>query len=69
MKLLEVNFPGNRRTKIGDIFGQIFATLFTHVGETFRQSFALGFLASFLRRGIGVRVNGVTGRDAIVHKR
>ena len=42
MKLLAADFPGNRRTKVGEIFRQIFATFFAHVGEKFRQSFALG---------------------------
>ena len=41
-KFLVASFSGNQRTKIGDFFRRIFATFFAHVGESFRQSFALG---------------------------
>ena len=41
-KVLAPTLPGSRRTKIGEITRQIFAAFFVHVGEEFRQSFALG---------------------------
>ena len=44
MTFLAANFPKYRRTKIGDFFCQIFATLFTHVGEQIRHRVSLSGL-------------------------
>ena len=42
VKFLAPTFPGNWRTKIGEKFSHFVAAFFAHVGETFRQNFALG---------------------------
>ena len=42
VKFLAPTFPGNRRLKIGENFRHFFAAFFVHLGEKFRQNFALG---------------------------
>ena len=69
VKFLAANFPGNRRTTIGDFFRQIFATFFAHVSEKFRQSFALRAIRHKKHRTIAIasdfRIDGAKSPEIL----